>query len=296
MFANFRAAVCLGLLALGGCGLATPDIQEFWGGSGDAATKERAIAWQVRCELKKAVQYLVRKDLGFAVAQGRQLSWFESQWGADVLFVFTIDEKTALSPSVALNTVFPNAVNSFPGKPSVTTAQTYATGLTAGASSEGYRQDKVHIFYKISDLVGNERMLPSLEDISKIDCVPPPTTASLFVQSDLKTFEWLVSALDLQYTQQANYQLPDSFATAGVLSHEVRFDIVTSGGVNPTWKLVQVSANTGMSPLFNASRDRTQDLVITLGPAKNGQLSTSQGQASTLTSEFNATIKSANGL
>jgi hypothetical protein len=186
-------------------------------------------------------------------------------------------------------------VETFVGHGTTTTAQSYSTVIGAGLSSEGYRQDKVHIFYKLSDLVGPEKDLPSVKQIQNEACLPPPTNASLFIQSDLKISDWLVSALDpldLQFTGQAQYQLPDSFATSGVLSHEVRFDIVSSGNINPTWKLVLVSADTGSNPLFNTSRDRTQDLTITLGPAKNGQLSTSQGQNSTLTSELNATLRS----
>jgi hypothetical protein len=280
-------------LPLASCGLVTPDIQEFWGTSGDAAAKESAIAFQARCELQKAARILVKKDIKFASAQGRQLKWLDSTWAADVLFVFTVDEKSALSPSVAFNRVFPNAVNTFPGKGTVTTGQSASTALAAGVSSEGYRQDKLHLFYQLSDLVGDEKKLPSLEKIEAVSCVPPPTNAVIFAESDLKISDWLISALDLQLTGQAQYQTPDAFATGGVLSHEVRFDIVTSGSVNPTWKLVLVSADTGSNPLFSASRDRTQDLTVTLGPGKNGQLSTNQGKNSAFTSEFNATTKGA---
>ena len=291
----FRKAslFCLGALLLNSCGLYTPDIQEFWGTSGDAAVKENAIVFQVRCELRKATQILVKKDIEFGAAgQGRQFIWLNSTWGADVLFVFTIDEKSALSPNISFNTALPNVVKTFVGHGTTTTAQSYSTVIGAGLSSEGYRQDKVHIFYKLSDLVGPEKDLPSVKQIQEESCLPPPTNASFFIQSDLKISDWLVSALDLQFTGQAQYQLQDLFATSGVLSHEVRFEIVSSGSVNPTWKLVLVSADTGSNPLFNTSRDRTQDLTITLGPSKNGQLSTSQGQNSTLSSELNATLRS----
>ena len=207
--------------------------------------------------------------------------------------MFTVDEKSALSPSLAVNRVLPNVVTTFPGKGVVTTGQSASAALAASASAEGYRQDKLHLFFQLSDLVGDEKALPSVEEIENVSCVPPPTSGVVFAVSDLKISDWLISALDLQLTGQAQYQTPDAFATGGVLSHEVRFDVVTSGSVNPTWKLVRVSADTGTNPLFSASRDRTQDLTITLGPGKKGQLSTAQGQSSAFTSEFNATTKGA---
>ena len=55
----------------------------------------------------------------------------------------------------------------------------------------------------------------------------------------------------------------------GFITHEVKFQIVSGANATPTWKLVQVTANTA-SPLFNTTRDRTQDLLITLGPVQPG--------------------------
>ena len=50
------------------------------------------------------------------------------------------------------------------------------------------------------------------------------------------------------------------------VSNEIKFVIISSGTVNPTWKLVNLSANTGSSPLFSTGRTRTHDLIITIGP------------------------------
>jgi hypothetical protein len=50
------------------------------------------------------------------------------------------------------------------------------------------------------------------------------------------------------------------------VSTELKFVILSSGNVNPSWKLVQVSENTGSSPLFGVNRTRTHDLIISVGP------------------------------
>jgi hypothetical protein len=61
--------------------------------------------------------------------------------------------------------------------------------------------------------------------------------------------------------------LPD-FASVGPLdttSHEVQFIITVSGDVTPVWKLVSVTVNPG-GPFLGATRTRTDDLLITMGP------------------------------
>jgi len=50
------------------------------------------------------------------------------------------------------------------------------------------------------------------------------------------------------------------------VSIEIKFIIVSSGNVTPTWKLVRVSANTGSGPFFSTGRTRTHDVIITIGP------------------------------
>jgi hypothetical protein len=66
-------------------------------------------------------------------------------------------------------------------------------------------------------------------------------------------------------------------------SQELKFIIVSSGNIQPTWKLVQVSANTGNTPFFSTGRTRTHDLLITIGPpttrTANDFLASQIGQA-----------------
>jgi hypothetical protein len=68
------------------------------------------------------------------------------------------------------------------------------------------------------------------------------------------------------------------------ISVEFKFIIISSGNIQPTWKLVQVSANTGGTPFFTTGRTRTHDLLITVGPptqrTANDFLASQIGQAS----------------
>lgn len=178
----------------------------------------------------------------------------------------------------------------------MTTPQSYSTGIGVQGSSDGYRQDKVHVFFKIKDLVGPESDLESYEDLASKGnyCLTGKSAnASLFVESDLKLSDWLRAVTNLQHRQQSNFQLPDSFGgNSGVISHEVKFEIVSSGNASAMWKLEPISANTGSSPLFAASRDRTQDLILTLGPQSNGNLKPA-GQNSANAAEIAAAIRNA---
>jgi hypothetical protein len=68
--------------------------------------------------------------------------------------------------------------------------------------------------------------------------------------------------------QAAAATVNSTASNSSVISHEVKFEIISSGNITPTWKLVRVSANTNAaSGFFAASRDRTNDLLITLAPA-----------------------------
>ena len=140
--------------------------------------------------------------------------------------------------------------------------------------------------------MGPEEELPPLEKIQKIQCVSSNANASLFLQSDLKIYEWLNDVAELQRLQQADLRKKNAFATQGSVSHEVKFEIVSAGNLTPTWKLVRVSANP-TAPFFNASRDRTQDLIITTGPTtETGQLKPTALQ-SAFVSELASAIASA---
>jgi hypothetical protein len=71
-------------------------------------------------------------------------------------------------------------------------------------------------------------------------------------------------------------------------SQELKFIIISSGNIQPTWKLVQVSANSGNAPFFSTGRTRTHDLLMTIGPpttrTANDFLASQIGQATTRTS------------
>src|SRR5262249_49098649 len=153
------------------------------------------------------------------------------------------------SPNVVLNKVLPNAITSFPNG-DVTTAQTFTLGLGGTLSSDATRTDKLTMFFAFRDFFevrGN-----SVRQRRGIFPRPPygtclpnsPNNADLFIQSDLKLRDWLYAAALPVLTGITDYSKVTD-ATDGILSHDIKFEIVSSGSVNPTWTLVQVTANAG---------------------------------------------------
>jgi hypothetical protein len=290
-------AILASLLCVAGCGLYTPHFEEFWGTTQDTDDKIRLVVRQVECELRRAVQLIESEDIKLT-REGlnggvRRLQWLQA-WVVDVALLLQIEEKSALSPGLSINTPLRDATTFFAGGTTVTTPQSYAFGIGGQFSADAFRQDKLHIPYRVADLMGPEKLLPPPKVIEQRQCVTGENAnASLFLQSDLQIYEWLNGIANLQLRDQADFNLKNAFASDGVISHQVKFQIVSEGNLTPVWKLVRVSPNTN-TPFFNATRDRTQDLIITLGPGSGKDNATLKqaGQNSALASELNAAFRS----
>jgi hypothetical protein len=229
------------------------------------------VAGQVVCELRRAVRRVVITDrpTEFVQTPGappppppRDLNWFVNKWAVQVTLNLIIVENTALTPGVSLNNVYRNATTTFPGAAAVTTPQSFSLGLGGTASSTATRNDKLNMFFTVKELLYGA---PSIEK----PCIPPPTDADVFLQSDLKIYDWLSAALLPYGADIVDYA--NNSTAQNAITHDVKFEIVSSGNINPQWKLVRVTANTSPT-LLAAGRDRTQELIITFGPAQKGML------------------------
>jgi hypothetical protein len=237
---------------------------------GDATFIVNKIAGQVACELARAVQQ-VYQDPPPVLAQKpgeppepdespppkpRDMSWFES-WSVQATLTLTILEQSTLSAGITANNVLNNATTTF-GKTVITTAQSSALGFGVGGSTAATRTDKLSMFFSIKDLKNGKSAIHRT-------CIPPPQDSTLFVQSDLKIYDWLQAALLPDAVDIFHYAANST--AQNVIQHDVKFQIVTNGSVTPTWKLVNFTANTS-GQFFALDRDRTQDLLMTFGPTQ----------------------------
>ena len=132
---------------------------------------------------------------------------------------------------------------------------------------------------------------------------PPAESSPLLIQSDLGIKDWLVGALLFDTALPSSPQPSPSWQwwrknierwrwrwgrwrwriCSRFIFPEIKFIIISSGNIQPTWKLLPVSANAGNTPFFSMGRTRTHDLLVTIGPptqrTTNDFLASQIGQA-----------------
>jgi hypothetical protein len=288
---------------LGGCGLTVPNIAEVWDRDipespppeashkiSATAQIEFEIVNKIHCDLQKAVH----KALQYPVSAGATPTGkftrlypglFPPNWAAQVALSLQVDEASGINPGVALNQVLPNSVHVFGlgTAGTVTSGQSFSLGFGGTASSTSTRTDKFNPYWSVADLSKPfERFsscYPENDTFRRLNVTP--ATSSPIIVSELGIEDWLIGSMFVNDLIPSTPQPKTSKTSGGgqgggpkpeSISIEIKFIIVTTGNVTPTWKLVNVSANTGNAPFFSAGRTRTHDLIITIGPSNQQTL------------------------
>jgi hypothetical protein len=285
---GIRTIILLAIsLLTGGCGIVSPQIQEFWGTPQDAGLMQQRLVGRISCELRQAVYKLYWDDQAAYKRGEHPLRYaFLKSWLAQIELILTIEEKSSLNPQVSLIDPLPNATTFFSGGRSIETSRSFTLGFGGSLANTATRIDKIYLKYKVSEFV-------NIQNTNRT-CDPPQTNGSLFITSELGIYDWLRGAVSVAVAEGPESQVEAQArfaATAEALSHDIKFQIVTSGNVNPTWKLVRFG--TDSSPLANASRDRAQPLILTLAPpdqARPNQLGPA-GNSASISSDIAASIR-----
>jgi hypothetical protein len=252
--ATVLLASCLGVSA---CGTRVPEIQEI---GDDVAGQQmvQAIVTNVTCEVQDAIA---------AVYKNRKRLFLDS-WGVQITLNLTVDEKTDLAPNVSL---LPTTI--------------FTLGLGGGLSSEATRIDKLNSFWTVKQL----RNMGACDPRSRAG-------RSKLLASDLKLKQWLFDNLTASDTGEIDFARDATSGPFGqnVISHEVKFEVVSTGSLTPSWKLTRVLVNS-TGTFVSISRDRTHDLIITLGPTNDAGTGPSQTAANAaLASDIGVSV--ANGI
>jgi hypothetical protein len=278
--------------SLAGCGTFVPDFGEFY----DTVPPSKlidAIVSHVHCEVKSQVQFIILDDYelasqihpGTGKKLGRRLNWLDD-WAAQVTLTLTVNEKTTLSPGVTLNTILPNAVTTFPNG-NVTSPQSVNVSFGVGGSADATRKAVVSWYIDFRDFTKDKAKLAQARLVrdrlyAEARAAGSPVIASLcndrngvLIEGDIKFREWLYMMVTPAFVQDGvtgdfvqNLKNEIKVGKKDVLQDQITFVMQYNGNVTPSWKLLRVSANPS-GTFFNAQRTRTQDLVITLGPAPN---------------------------
>lgn len=298
--------VCCGLV---GCGLVVPDIKEVWDADitdskerkiPGAAQIEYEVKQRIFCDLEKAVKYV---NYNYHVSSGsspNNLKPFARypipfDFLAQISLSFQVDESSALSPGVSLITTLPNAVTTFgAGAAAVSTGQSRSVSFGGTLSSTATRIDKFVPSYSIAYLMipdgPNSACTDPKNDPFRRNHWEPASSSPFIIEGDLGIRDWLVGATIVNTLIASETGSAGGSSKSGgggslatdAISYEIKFIIVSSGNVTPTWKLVQVTANTS-GTFFSTGRTRTHDLIITIGPKDtrtlNAHLASEIGQA-----------------
>jgi uncharacterized membrane protein YgcG len=282
---------------------------------------EFEIKKRIFCELEEAVQFVNQNYPVSAGSSPETLKPFAKypiplDWLAQISLSLQVDESSSLSPGVSLTTTLPNAVQVFGPGNSVSVGQSRSLSLGGTLSSTATRIDKFNPSYVVSYLMipeGKNSVCRPENDPFVRNGLTPASSSPFILESDLGIKKWLIGAVitDVLIGSKTGPAAKAGKKTkageggdggAGgsggggasgggggggglktdAYSYEIKFVIVSSGNVTPTWKLVQVSANTS-GTFFATGRTRTHDLVITIGPndnlTLNAHLASQIGQA-----------------
>ena len=272
-----RILAALAPAVLAGCGVTVPAINEPWEtevyfpGKSEPMSATAQIEFQIKerikCDLRDAVVNVQQK---YYSEEGKSYPYLPANWGVSVALSLEVDEATSLNPGASFNEVFANAIHKFGPANTVTTPQTFNLGFGATLSSTASRIDKFNPFYTIADL--SKLPIPSScspegETFHK-NGITPASSSPFILESDLGIRQWLRDATLVNKLIKSDTG-GGSGTPTDTISYEIKFVIVSSGNITPTWKLVKWSANIGSTPLFYTGRIRTHDLIITVGPANN---------------------------
>jgi hypothetical protein len=253
-------------LLVGGCGLTVPEIQEFPGTPGDGQLLVQAIVQSVHCEVVDAVNDLYKQAKKYP--QVKILTDKLDKWGVQMALSLTTEEKSTLNPTAVWTPVSPATA-------------IFTLGGSGLLSSDATRINKLNFYYTMKEIKARGYCARGVQ--------PEAPVTSLLIQSDLKLGEWLADQMIPVGTNEVILPTsPNGIFKQNVLSQEVKFDVVSTAGVTPAWKLVRATVNqTGT--LFAATRDRTHDLIITFGPGNATGL-TGQAANTHLASEIGLSV------
>jgi hypothetical protein len=229
--------VSLTALSIGGCGLYVPELQENPFDKVAGQQLVQSIAYNITCEVQDAIDKIYNNK------DHQRKHTFLDTWGVNIALNLQVEEKSSVNPNVNFITKSPPS-------------SLFNLSVGATVSADATRQDKLNSYYTVQQL----------RDLGPCDPKTRPG-GLLLLQSDLGLEEWLrdnVTAADTGVIQYAS-DYSDGPLKTNVLSHEIKFDIATTGTATPGWKLTRALINqTGT--FLSATRDRTNDLTITLGP------------------------------
>jgi hypothetical protein len=247
-------------LPLAGCGTVPPKLTEAWEAQDVGPDMVFNIKRNILCETIAAI----RKINGIKTSFGPPIP---ADYGVQLQLTLAITESAGFTPNVAYNRTLPTG-----SEAGVSIGRNWGVGLAGELSSTATRTDSSYTYWRVGNIagVGKNKALCDMEDWP-ID----RTVVSHLVQSDLGIARFLADntkAADLLHSSKpVGVKKPEKI---DVYSYDLKFAVVSSGGISPVFKLVSLSG--GGTPIINLSRTRTHELLLTFGPTGSNGFQPSQ--------------------
>jgi hypothetical protein len=249
---SFRASTAALLLSipLAGCGLVPPTLTEAWEAQDVGADMVLKIKRNIFCETIKAIRQVntIPTSIGPPIPP---------DYGVQLQLTLTVVESSSLTPNLTYNHTLANGSES-----GVSIARSLGVGISGELSSTATRTDTTYSYWSVGNIAGPGK---NKELCDEHDWPIDRNASSLLVKSDLGIARFLednVKAADLLHSSRPKgAKKPEKI---DVYSYDLKFVVVSSGGVSPQFKLIPLSG--GGTPILNLNRTRTHELLLTFGP------------------------------
>jgi hypothetical protein len=260
VFINRVFVACIACVTIGGCGLFTPEKDLLTGDEitvGDPSPRglfENRIVAHIRCEIRNGVFY---------AGSLPNVGWL-SKWGTTATLKLTVEDLNGVGPNASWPTPLPKG-------------QSFTFGAGLSGSANATRLETIAFTYSNAELIAEAKK--DLAATGKLSC--SDLQDGVMIQSNLKIGQFIYDKASISSTGEATSKHPNTppFST---LQEDVTFVASFGGNITPTWKLISVAVNPS-GPVFSASRMRTDELLLTLGPLAAGAQGKSQPQLSAQT-------------
>ncbi|MDB5609172.1 MAG: hypothetical protein JWP25_6072 [Bradyrhizobium sp.] len=258
MFRSRTSSVILAgaVIGLTGCGTQVPQVGEVWEDVSITSDMEFSIKLNIFCETIEAIRYANKN----VTLENGNLA-LPNSFGVQMQIGLTVDETGALNPGVTYTDPLKNAIVN-----GATAAQSFSLAAGGTLSSQATRTDTTYSYYNIGRITAPGANVAICSDKW---VGPIRKRIGPFYKSDLGIEDYLMQVLpgmDVFPSSVPAKGGAGKSAKLDVFSYEIKFVVVSNGNLTPSWKLVNISANSGNLPLLNLGRTRTHDLILTFGP------------------------------
>lgn len=265
-----------------------PDIREAWEPIAISREMELSIKQQIFCEIIDAVRVVNNR---YKIPETPSQKAIPDNYGVQLQYSLTIDESTAVNPSINLTRTLPSA-RIF----DVNIGQNLGLSTGLNLSSTATRTDTFYSYYNIGRIAApganswchdsSQRNLDGSSPLLKVD---------LGIERYLLGAVWSAAGVPSSEPPKGKKDLK-----LDVYSYEIKFVVLSNGSLNPSIKLASVSTNGGSPPFLTGGRTRTHDMILTFGPSEIIPGSGIAGPAyvatqTHFTSQLNQTLQSLRG-